>query len=79
MAGHGGCASRRVSGHRGVSSPLSGAHAEGRRVEVGAGLREDPPLPGDETAAWAGLDPEAPDATAAPGDAAVTERGPHAH
>lgn len=70
------CSSRQVAPSP-SGSPVRVESTEGQRVTVGTVLREDPPMPGEETPAWQGIDPAAVDAGAT-ADVAQTE-APHAH
>jgi hypothetical protein len=68
------CATRTVPTPASPGSPLTPAHPEGAAPRVTLALDEDPPLPGESTAGWIGLEaPTSPDGDAgAPAD-------PHQH
>lgn len=52
-----GCSSREVPATFPAGSPASLSAPEGRDVSVARALEADPPLPGESTEGWAGLEP----------------------
>jgi hypothetical protein len=72
-----GCSSREVPSSFPAGSPASLSAAEAPRAEVARSLREDPPLPGESTDGWAGL--EARDTAPAPSAHEHGTDGGHAH
>ncbi|MFN7135884.1 MAG: hypothetical protein ACK4N5_27715 [Myxococcales bacterium] len=68
-----------------ASSPASAAAEAAPAADVGRALREEPPLPGEPTAGWPGLEEEDEDTASAAEtgtpDAARAHHGgrPHAH
>lgn len=72
------CATRSAPPPSSPSSPLSPAHPIGVTTRVTLALDEDPPLPGEPSAGWEGLDPNAT-AEADAGTAPAHGGAHHAH
>lgn len=68
------CATRAIAPPSNAHSPVSPAHPAGVTSSVTRALDEDPPLPGEDTTGWAGLDPNA----SSDADAGALAN-PHAH
>lgn len=66
-----GCASRSLPESHPPDSPVSPDGPEPERASVTRALDEDPPLPGEPSAGWAGLEPPAEAATV-PDEAAAS-------
>jgi hypothetical protein len=67
--------SRSVPSHLPRTSPASAEAPAAAAAVVGRALREDPPLPGESTEGWSGLDAESAAAT----HAGHAHGGGHAH
>jgi len=72
------CASRSLPTAFPKGSAASPLTQEAQAAQVGVILAEDPPLPGESTARWSGLDDPA-SGSAAPGDAPAAPTRHHHH
>lgn len=77
MAASAGCATRSLPASVPAHSALSITAAAGHRHSVTTALESDPPLPGDPTAAWPGLDPTTGAKTDSDAEAASTKGHQH--
>lgn len=71
-----GACSRSVPSHFPRTSAASGEAPAGAPAVVGRALRADPPLPGESTDGWVGLDPQSAPAAHVGGH---SHGGGHAH